>query len=113
MKRSVRRLKKPDEQPQHCVLGDSPECDAEFVNRYLDLLPVMTGHAQKFGLAMAPIRDDGDMKLGTALSTWVLFSLKPSALQIGDLDKKRLLVPKSMLHWTDARSNLLSVWGAN
>jgi len=94
-------------------LSDDGIIACHISNRYLDLLPVMTGHAQKFGLAMAPIRDDGDKKQGTALSTWVLFSAEPESLKIGDLDKKRLLTPTRMLHWTDARSNLLSVWGAN
>lgn len=94
-------------------LSDDGIIACHISNRYLDLLPVMTGHAQKFGLAMAPIRDDGDKNLGTALSTWVLLSPKPTSLKIGEVDRKRLLVPKTMLHWTDARSNLLSVWGAN
>ncbi len=78
-------------------------------NRFFDLLPVMAGHAERLGLALAAIHDSGDDKLGTSASHWVLLSRDPAALTTGELGPKPRTAVSRALHWTDAHSSLLAV----
>jgi hypothetical protein len=78
-------------------------------SRFFDLLPVMAGHAERLGLALAALHDSGDDELGTDGSFWVLLSRDPAALTEGELGPKPRTEPSRILHWTDAHSSLLAV----
>jgi spermidine synthase len=82
---------------------------AHISNRFFDMLPVMAGHAEKYGLAMAGISDYGADDDSTDSSTWVLLSRDANALTVGELGEHPHKDPSRVLHWTDAHSSLLAI----
>ena len=78
-------------------------------SRFVELLPVVAGHAERLRLAMAPIFDPGDSKQGTEASLWILLARDPSTLTVGELGQKPRLAIPAPLHWTDAQSSLFAV----
>ena len=80
-------------------------------NGYLDLVPVVWGLADHFGLERAVIEDPGDGHYTTA-STWVLLSRDPAVLAVPAISSRAKpmagYIPSLRL-WTDEYSNLFQI----
>ncbi|MGA2490418.1 MAG: hypothetical protein ABSF99_09605 [Anaerolineales bacterium] len=80
-------------------------------NGYLDLVPVVWGLADRFGLKQVVIEDPGDSHYTTA-STWVLLSRDPAVLAmpaIANRAKPMAGYIPSVRLWTDEYSNLFQI----
>jgi hypothetical protein len=79
-------------------------------SRYLDLVPVLAGHARREKLAIAPIFDTGDRRQGTEPNYWVLLSRDSGALEIVTRGSTIHIPPANRyVDWTDDHSSLIDV----
>ena len=82
-------------EPRHGILA------LHISNRYLDLLPVVHGLAEHYGLATTLVQRDGP---GEFASSWALLARRVAALPVVPTPP-----PARTVLWTDDYSNLLAV----
>ena len=76
-------------------------------NQYLDLEPVLAGHAATFGLAVAVVDvDEDDTTWG---STWVVLARDRELLRRAGLEDDTRQLRGDPVSWTDEESNLLRI----
>jgi SAM-dependent methyltransferase len=79
-------------------------------NRYLDLQPVLAGHAGLLAKIGRVVDTEDDESTGVFGATWVLLASTPAAFEGADLDDASPLPPKSTVRlWTDDFSNLYQI----
>ncbi len=82
-------------------------------NVHVDLSPVVAGHSEHFGLAMAKLESPGDKQRETRHSIWMLLARSVRALKSEAIQRSKLPPPKHKLFWTDQRNSVfqtLRVW---
>jgi len=79
-------------------------------NRHFDLRPVTAALADHFNLHSVSVSSDGDDNSGSNAARWVLFSRVADNLNAADIAANAEEPTEKRVLWTDARSNLLSVF---
>ncbi len=75
-------------------------------NMHLDLSPVVAGHSDYFGLAIAKVESAGDDRRQTRHAIWMLLSRTPRTLETEALQQAKRAPPDRKLMWTDQRNSL-------
>jgi len=75
-------------------------------NVHLDLSPVVAGHSERFGLAMARLRSAADDATETLTADWVLLSRRSESLEIEAVQQAKLPPPDRKLYWSDQRNSV-------
>ncbi|MCA1899870.1 MAG: fused MFS/spermidine synthase [Chloroflexi bacterium] len=85
---------------------------AHISNRHINLLPVLWGLSQEYGLSIVVV--DRNPKPGEDIfpSRWVLMAVNPQSLQIPEIQERAVVVDESVgavRLWTDDYSNLFQI----
>lgn len=75
-------------------------------NVHLDLSPVVAGHSDYFGLAMAEVESAGDDQRQTRHAVWMLLSRTSGALETEAIQRLKRPPPDRELVWTDQRNSV-------
>jgi SAM-dependent methyltransferase len=75
-------------------------------NVHLDLRPVIAGHSDRFGLAMARLESAADKATETRPADWVLLSRLPKALEIPSIAQAGSRSLDRKLYWSDQRNSV-------
>ena len=80
-----------------------------FSNQFINLLPVLRGHAQVYNLEMF-IKNGGGDKYGNDLSSWVMLTRNKELVLVDQFDFNPENKQKGeVVTWTDDHSSLISV----
>jgi hypothetical protein len=75
-------------------------------NVHVDLSPVVAGHSDCFGLAIAKVESPGDDRQETRHAIWMLLSRNARSLDMEAIQRAKRPPPDRRLIWTDQRNSV-------